>query len=149
MGLILISSMTLAFGLAESVAAAVDQGCVNTKIAQVSASGANQNFPASAVLDSNPQTLWSIYGKGASIKIDLGQVTTVCSVDVRWYKGDQRQNNFIIATSKDGSTFENAFESKSSGATSSFERYDLQDVKARYIKITVNGRLTIGKKYRN
>jgi hypothetical protein len=138
--LILICSATLAFGLSGSdTSTAIDKRCANTKITQVSANTPDPNFPASAVLDSNPQTLWSIYGKGASIEIDLGQTMTVCNVEIRWYKGDQRQNNFIISTSKDGSSFENTLESISSGTTSSFERYDLKDIKARYVKITVNG----------
>src|SRR5881397_2741163 len=112
---------------------------MNSNFAKVTASAADNNFPASAAIDSNPQTLWSTYGKGAWINLDLGKVMKICSVDISWYKGDQRQSNFIISTSNDGTSFENAFESKSSGTTSSFERYDLQNINARYIKISVMG----------
>jgi hypothetical protein len=71
--------------------------------------------------------------------LDLGKVETICSLDIAWYKGNQRNVNFIISVSKDGSTYKNVFDSKSSGTTTSFERYDLQDIDARYVKITVNG----------
>lgn len=71
--------------------------------------------------------------------MDLGEVKNVCSVDIRWYKGDQRWNNFVISISTDGSTYQNVFDSKSSGNTASFERYKFPDISARYIKIIVNG----------
>ena len=71
--------------------------------------------------------------------MDLGEVKNVCSVDIRWYKGDQRWNNFVISISTDGSSYQNIFDSKSSGNTASFERYKFPDISARYIKITVNG----------
>ena len=112
---------------------------MDSNFAKVTASAADNNFPATAAIDSNPQTLWSTYGKGAWINLDLGKVMKICSVDISWYKGDQRQSNFVISTSNDGTAFENAFESKSSGTTLSFERYDLQNINARYIKISVVG----------
>ena len=63
----------------------------------------------------------------------------LCSVDIRWYKGDQRSNNFIISVSDDGSSYKNIFDSKSTGNTASFEQYKFQDISARFVKITVNG----------
>ena len=39
----------------------------------------------------------------------------VCSVDIRWYKGDQRSNNFVISISADGSSYQNVFDSKAVG----------------------------------
>ena len=115
------------------------ESCSDTKIQAVSASGSDTNFPASSVLDLNRQTLWSTYGKGSWIQVDLGKVKNLCSLDIEWYKGDQRQNNFIISVSRDGSSYVNVFDSTSSGKTSLFERYDLQNIAARYVKITVNG----------
>ena len=130
------SSIGLAFSASPS---STLESCKETQILGVSASAADTSFPASGVLDLNPQTLWSTYGKGAWLQLDLGNVKTVCSLDIAWYKGNQRNVNFIISVSKDGSTYKNVFDSKSSGTTTSFERYDLQDVDARYVKITVNG----------
>ena len=136
--LFISSSIGLAFS-ASSSATTNKESCNETQILGVSASASDTSFPASAVLDLNPLTLWSTYGKGAWLQLDLGKVKTVCSLDIAWYKGDQRNVNFIISVSKDGSTYKNVFDSKSSGTTASFERYDLKDVDARYIKITVNG----------
>jgi hypothetical protein len=101
-----------------------------------SASGSEPNFPASAVGDHNDQTIWSTYGKGSWVQLDLGTLKTVCSVEIQWYKGDQRHNNFAISASKDGSSFKDIVDSTSKESTSSI---DLKDLKARYIKITVNG----------
>ena len=53
--------------------------------------------------------------------------------------GNQRQNNFVISVSNDGTTYTNVFSGKSSGKTLSPEKYDFADVNARYVKITVNG----------
>ena len=83
--------------------------------------------------------MWSTYGKGSWIQLDLGKAKTVCNIDISWYKGDQRNNNFVISISNDGSSYKTLFNSKSTGTTAKFERYDLQNVVARYIKITVNG----------
>ncbi len=132
------SSIGLAFSASSSAKTKIES-CNETQILGISASASDKSFPASAVLDLNPQTLWSTYGMGAWLQLDLGKVKTVCGLDIAWYKGNQRNVNFIISVSKDGSTYKNVFDSKSSGTTTSFERYDLQDVDARYIKITVNG----------
>ena len=137
-GILLLSSTIL--GTRVSASPADDgESCLNTVITNVSAIASDQNFPASAVLDGNPQSIWSTYGKGAWIEMDLGEVKNVCSVDIRWYKGDQRWNNFVISISADGSSYQNVFDSKSSGNTASFERYKFPDISARYIKITING----------
>ena len=134
-----ISSSGIGLAFSASPSSTNIESCNETQILGVSASASDTNFPASGVLDSNPQTFWSTYGKGAWLQLDLGKVNTVCSLDIAWYKGNQRNVNFIISVSKDGSTYKNVFDSKSSGTTTSFERYDLQDSSARYIKITVNG----------
>ena len=46
---------------------------------------------------------------------------------------------FIISASSNGITFKDIFKGRSSGITTSPEHYDFNDIKARYIKITVNG----------
>ena len=113
--------------------------CTDTPIKGVTASASDANFPALAVLDQNPETLWSTFGKGSWIQLDLGKAKTLCNIDISWYKGDQRNNNFAISISNDGMSYKTLFNSKSTGTTATFERYDLQNVVARYIKITING----------
>ncbi len=113
--------------------------CVDTNITGLSSSGSSQGFPPSGVVDNNFNTLWSAFGKGSWIQLDLGSSKNICSVNIAWYKGDARQNNFVISTSTDGSTYNTVLTSKSAGNTLSYEKYQIPTVLARYVKVTVNG----------
>ena len=113
--------------------------CSPATLSGVKASGSQTSFPPSNVKDNNLQTRWSNNGKGSWIQLDLGSSKNICSVNIAWYKGDERQNSFIISTSKDGSTFTKVLEKKSSGTTLNLEKYVLSNANGRYIKITVNG----------
>ena len=101
---LLVSTTGLGLNLSAPVLAAQNPvTCSGTLIKGVTASASDVNFPALAVLDQNPMTLWSTYGKGSWIQLDLGKATTLCNLDISWYKGDQRNNNFAISISNDGS----------------------------------------------
>ena len=113
--------------------------CDDTNITGISASGSTQNFPPNNVVDKNFNTLWSIYGKGSWIQLDLGSSKNICSVNIAWYKGDVRESNFVISTSTDGSSYKNVLSTKSSGNTLSFDKYVIPNTLARYVKIVVNG----------
>jgi len=98
-----------------------------------------QHVPAN-VLDNNLKTRWSNLGIGSFITADLGGQESICSVDIAWYRGNLRQNNFVISVSNDGTSFTSVFTAKSSGTTVSPERYSLpQETTGRYVRITVNG----------
>jgi hypothetical protein len=113
--------------------------CIDTNITGISASASSQSFPPNNVVDKNFNTLWSTYGKGSWIQLDLGSSKNICSVNIAWYKGDVRENNFVIATSTDGISYKSVLSSKSSGDTVSFDNYEIPSTLARYVKITVNG----------
>jgi len=113
--------------------------CADTNITGLSASASNQIFIPKNVIDNNFNTLWSNYGKGSWIQLDLGTSKNICSVNIAWYKGDVRQNDFVISTSTDGSSFKNVLATKSIGNTLSYEKYSIPNTLARYVKITVNG----------
>ena len=113
--------------------------CSPATLSGVKASGSQTSFPPSNVKDNNLQTRWSNSGVGSWIQLDLGSSKNICSVNIAWYKGDERQNSFIISTSKDGSTFTKVLDKKSSGTTLNLEKYVLSNANGRYIKITVNG----------
>ena len=66
--------------------------------------GNDGNIPSN-VLDNNLSTRWSNLGQGSWIQLDLGSKKSICSVDIAWYRGDIRQNNFVISVSDDGTTF--------------------------------------------
>ncbi|HEY7228558.1 MAG TPA: discoidin domain-containing protein [Nitrososphaeraceae archaeon] len=110
-----------------------------TAITNIQTSGSQSGFPSENVNDKNPNTLWSDYGLGSWIQLDLGNAKKICSVDIAWYKGNQRQTNFVISTSSDGVAFTNKVTGKSSGITLDPEKYSIPLTHARYIKVTVSG----------
>jgi hypothetical protein len=113
--------------------------CIESHIQNAKASGSQTGFPSSNVLDDNLDTRWSNNGVGSWIQLDLGTGKKVCDINIAWYKGNERQNDFVISTSNDGIKFSNVFSSKSSGSTLNLEKYDIADTNARYIRIAVNG----------
>ena len=91
-------------------------------------------------LDRNYATYWSNLGRGSWIQADLGEEKVLCSLDIAWYRGNLRHNNFEVSVSNDSSTFRTVLADESSGTTRYFERYVLPQIAvARYVKITVNG----------
>jgi hypothetical protein len=113
--------------------------CSNLPISAVTASSAQSGNPASSAIDNKLDTRWSNEGTGSWITLDLGSQKTVCRVDIGWYKGNERVNSFDIHVSKDGSSFTKIFSDQSSGTTTSIEKYDVSDTKARYVRITFTG----------
>jgi predicted phosphodiesterase len=116
----------------------ITESCVKSQISQISAAS-QSGFPSSNAIDNNLNTIWSNYGIGSSIELDLGSSKNICSLDIAWYKGNQRQNNFVISTSQDGKSYKTVLSTISSGTSSSFEKYVFSEKLARYVKITING----------
>jgi|SRR5581483_3806843 len=111
--------------------------CQVLAITGANASGYEAVNPPTNAIDNNLNTRWS--NNGASwISADLGKQQTICSVDIAWYKGNTRTNNFVIAASSDGTSYINVYSGKSSGTTASAERYSFAETNARYVRITVN-----------
>lgn len=139
---IAFSQYPLFFPIIERVAA-TESPCTNLAINGLVASGDDGNVPSNTI-DDNLGTRWSDYGIGSWIRGDLGEqnatsTTTICYVDIAWYDGNQRTNNFEISVSNDTNTYTTVYTGNSSGTTTSPERYDFADIKARYMKITING----------
>lgn len=126
----LLAGSVLALGATQALAAG---GLVAT-----TASGDDGNKPANAI-DGKLSTRWSDDGVGAWLRADMGQVKNLKAVDIAWHRGNERVNTFTLSTSTDGTNFTQVFSGKSSGKTSSFERYTFPAVNARYVKVTVNG----------
>ena len=113
--------------------------CERMDVVLVSAIGNDGNVPSN-VLDNNLNTRWSNLGTGSWIQLDLGSKKSICSVDIAWYLGNARQNNFVISVSDNGNIFTNKFTGTSSGSTTSPEKYMLPTgTEGRYVRITVNG----------
>ena len=115
------------------------ESCVESQIFQISAASSQSGFPSSNAVDNNLNTIWSNYGVGSSIELDLGSSKNICSLDIAWYKGNQRQNNFVISTSQDGKSYKIVLSTISSGKSLSYEKFVFSNKLARYVKITVNG----------
>jgi Concanavalin A-like lectin/glucanases superfamily/F5/8 type C domain/Bacterial Ig domain len=111
----------------------------NLPISGVTASGYQLGNPPSNAIDADLNTRWANDGVGSWISADLGLTQNICSVDIAWYNGNARQYHFVIATSIDGSTFTNVFNSDSSGTTVSSEKYTIANINAKYVRVTVNG----------
>jgi F5/8 type C domain-containing protein len=95
---------------------------------------------AKNAVDHNYATYWSNFGRGSWIQADLGNEKVLCSIDIAWYRGNLRHNNFEISVSNNGSTFTNVLADESSGTTTYLERHALPQIStARYVRITVNG----------
>ncbi len=127
------------FQKATQVLAPSATDCKKIPVVGVTANGNDGHIPAN-VLDNNLNTRWSNLGIGSFIQADLGSKKTICSVDIAWYRGNLRQNNFAISVSNDGTSFTQVFRGKSSGTTLFAEKYNLPTgIEARYVRVTVNG----------
>ena len=115
------------------------EGCARVAIPRISANFERSGNEATKAIDSNLVTKWAYEGEGAYIQADLGSPDVVCSVDIAWFRGDTRSYNFIISVSNDGQTFRDVVSGKNTGTTQSPERYNIPDVSARYVRVTVNG----------
>jgi hypothetical protein len=111
----------------------------NIPISAVTASGNQVGYPPSNVLDNSLGTRWSNPGVGSWILPDLGTTKNICSVDIAWWSGNVRQYNFVIATSTDGTTFDDKLTGTSSGTTLNSEKYIISSTNAQYVRVTVNG----------
>jgi hypothetical protein len=132
----------VAVGAAAAAAATdVDTCNKNLEISEITAIGddGDDAIPPNA-LDNNLDTRWSHEGIGSWFQADLGAKKIICSIDIAWYRGDERSYKFAISISNDGSNFINVYSGTSSGETLSAERYAFSDLSAaRYLKITISG----------
>jgi hypothetical protein len=126
----------------KSADAQVQDDCPKLPIRNVVASGEENSKignVASNAIDMNAATRWSNFGKGSFIQADLGHSAVLCTVDILWLYGDSRVYNFVISVSNDGTFFNDIASARSTGETSSAERYKVPEVTARYVRITVFG----------
>jgi len=93
-------------------------------------------------LDGDLSTRWSAEGE-QSITFELEHESFLSHIKVAFYKGDQRTTTFQIDGSQDNVTFSNLVaKGESSGFTSDFEYFEINDIKVKYIRITGFGNST-------
>ena len=123
-----------------SLVLACDQ---SLEVVSVNAGIEQIGHPAEQALDGDLSTRWSGYGVGTEFILDLGSKKNIECVNIAWYRGNTRQNNFLITALDDNLNDSDVlFNGKSSGNTDNFETYRFDSTQARYLKITVNGNTT-------
>jgi F5/8 type C domain len=113
--------------------------CTPLVISTVKASGNQTNFPPQNVIDNNVTTRWANHDPKSSITLDLGKEAELCSINISWYKGNERTTDFTISVSNDSNSFTDVLTHTSTGSTPDFEGYNLPDIVSRYVRITVTG----------
>src|SRR6266542_1557389 len=121
--------------------------CKQIPIADITANASETvNVPQNAA-DGNNHTRWSA-PVGSSIRVDMGTLRSICSIEITWYRGNERQNNFVATLSNDTSIFAEVLKSKNNGKTLSPEVYLLnrnRNLVASYVEVTVNENSVNGK----
>ena len=112
------------------------RSCMVPQVTSVSASGDDGNVPENT-MDNNLNTRWSNFGLGSAIEYTFSKPQFVCKVDISWYRGNERVNDFSILVSNDGTNYNNIFNGKSSGTTAALESYNVPDTTAKYLRIVV------------
>jgi F5/8 type C domain len=65
--------------------------------------------PATYAIDGESCTWLANQGENSWLKIDLGNTTSLCEVNVQSNKGDERRYTFEISTSENGNEFKKIF----------------------------------------
>ncbi len=106
----------------------------NLPVSSVFASGDDGNIPSN-VLDNNLNTRWSDQGQ-SWIAADLGSSKEICSVDIAWYLGNQREYAYLIIKSTDGNTWTDVFTGSSTAATIQVNRANTANIEKNFIPST-------------
>jgi len=105
----------------------------------VSASGVGHSrFPASNTLDNdlNFESRFASRENPDDLFLNLGVVSRIEDVEVAWGRGDDRTYTFEIATrATENGNWNTVFSGNSSGSSDQFERYDVNDTDAQYVRI--------------
>jgi hypothetical protein len=115
------------------------KSCNQLPVSNIKASGSQSNSPERNAIDNNFNTRWSNLGLGSSITLDFGAERFLCNIDIAWYRGNERVIDFAISVSNDSESWKGLVANSSSGTTSEPESYDLPDIVARYLRVTVTG----------
>jgi hypothetical protein len=89
----------------------------------------------------NPAPTWSATGEGSWVQLDLGQVKSICNLEIGFTNGDKSINFFTIQTSTDGVHFVSHGSAQNTGMNSGREQFSFSDspIPARFVKLTFQG----------
>jgi len=111
----------------------------NLAISSATDNGTNDGHGPENTIDNDlsDESRWSSNGSGKTITYDLGQVATVKSLQIKWFKGNSRSSFFDVDTSTNNSSWNSVLATgSSSGSSSGYETHDVLDSQARYVRIT-------------
>ncbi len=104
----------------------------------VTASSHDGNKPENT-LDNNLSTRWSAEGEGQWIQYDLGKYYTVDSLEIAFFKGDERTSTITIQTSIDGSNWKTVYDDEQPYSSDELQGVEVSDSYARYVRIVGYG----------
>ncbi|MGM9550653.1 MAG: discoidin domain-containing protein [Clostridia bacterium] len=95
--------------------------------------------PAGNAFDGSTSTKWAVTGSDESITAYLGENNILSRVGIAFDGGSSKEYIFSVSVSEDGENFKTLLDSQTSTKTNSLQYFDVATVKARYIRITING----------
>ena len=107
-------------------------------VASVSATADDGNVPANT-LDGDLTTRWSAFGDSQTITYKLTETVTLGSLDIAFYKGDQRLASFEVQVSEDASTWQTLFEGEQPELTLDPLTLQFDGASASYVRIVGHG----------
>jgi len=110
------------------------QGNGGLPVVAWTASGIDGNNIPQNTYDDDLNTRWSADGSGQWLTHELDDDYLVQSVDLAFYRGNQRSSTFDIEVSSNGSNWNSVFSGSSSGTTLNFQNFDFPDQNARYVR---------------
>ncbi len=113
-------------------------------VSSLTASKYQEGNPPENTLDGDLGTRWSALGDGEWIEYDLGAAATVDYVQIAWYRGDRRSASFDLHVSIDNVVWREVYSGASSGTTVDLEAYDINDTRARFVRIIGYGNTSNG-----
>lgn len=100
------------------------------------------NFEAENAIDGSlvDADRWESSDATASVTLDLGYRHQIKEIGTAWHQGNQSVSTFDLEVSQDGVTYEVLLSSlASSGETRFFDRFDIPDTVARFVRIVSFG----------
>ncbi len=114
------------------------QGNGGLPVVNFTASTHDGNIPENTY-DDNLNTRWSAEGDGEWMTHELDDTYLVESVDMAFFRGDERSTSFDVQLSENGSGWTTVFSWSSSGNSLNFENFDFPDQNARFVRIVGHG----------
>jgi len=109
------------------------------QVVSVTASAHDGNRPENAV-DGRMDTRWSAAGAGSWIEARFASATTIEAMEIAWYRGNERANDFSIQVRAPGSSsYREVFRGRSSGKTTDFESYAFAQTQAERVRLVFHG----------